>query len=138
MKVRLLGMAAAAAVIGCVEASPTMAATNIVQNPGFETGDLTDWTGHGWQIFSGSEGIAPNEGNYYAGAPCTSDDPRDLSQSLATTTGETYTLSFAFNPGYDVVTDVDGGADTKVYWNGSEVADIGLDRLAGPFTPSMI
>ena len=71
------------------------AATNLVLNPGFETGDFTNWTVTG-------EGIAidtvfPNTGCCDAafGATTTDPDVGVLSQTLSTVGGKSYTLSFA-------------------------------------------
>jgi hypothetical protein len=64
-------------------------ASSLVLNGGFETGDFTDWTaGSGILI----DTVFPNSGTYDAefGNPSGS-----LSQSIATTSGASYTLSFA-------------------------------------------
>jgi hypothetical protein len=71
------------------------AAENLVLNPGFETGDFTDWTVTG-------DGIAidnafPNTGCCDAVFTATTTDPNGgvLSQTLSTEAGKSYTLSFA-------------------------------------------
>lgn len=71
------------------------AAANLVLNPGFETGDFTDWTVTG-------DGIAiddafPNTGCCDAVFSATMTDPDTgvLSQTLSTEAGKSYTLSFA-------------------------------------------
>src|ERR1700731_4465933 len=56
----------------CLVAMAAPARANIVQNPGFETGDFTSWTQTGWGI-NGS--VPPHTGNFDAstgcvGAPC--------------------------------------------------------------------
>jgi hypothetical protein len=70
-------------------------AVNLVSNPGFETGDFTGWTVTGDGILIDSS--YPNTGNYDAafGAPSNDPNPGVLSQSLATTPGQSYQLSFA-------------------------------------------
>ena len=66
-------------------------AQNLVTNPGFETGDFTGWTNN-------SSGNFVNSGNAYDGTYSAwmgavgSDG--DFNQSIATTTGHVYTVSF--------------------------------------------
>jgi hypothetical protein len=71
------------------------AATNLVLNPGFETGDFTDWTvtGDGVAI----DNAFPNTGCCDAVFTATTTDPDAgvLSQTLSTEAGKSYTLSFA-------------------------------------------
>lgn len=68
---------------------------NLVLNPGFETGDFTDWslTGDGVAI----DTIFPNTGCCDAAFSATTEDanPGVLSQSLSTVAGQSYKLSFA-------------------------------------------
>src|SRR5208283_5928083 len=69
---------------------------NLVVNGGFETGDFTDWTVTGGGNFvddGSSSGITPHTGNYVAefGA---SGEIDYLSQTLSTTHGASYLLSF--------------------------------------------
>lgn len=70
-------------------------AANLVLNPGFETGDFTDWTVTGDGILIDSS--FSNTGTYDAafGAPTNDPDPGVLSQALTTSPGQSYTLSFA-------------------------------------------
>jgi hypothetical protein len=106
--------------------SPAAQASNLVQNSSFGTGDLTDWSGSNWFVSSNFEGVTPYPGDsYFASTGCVN-SYCNLSQTLATTAGQTYALSFAFNPGQSVST---GGADTQVYWNGTQVADVGIGPL---------
>lgn len=95
---------------------------NLVTNGGFETGDTTGWLvmapPGGW--FVGATG--PYNGAYYASTGCVN-EYCNMSQMLNTVAGQTYDLSFAFNPGAGVTI---SGADTKVYWNNLVVADVGL------------
>jgi hypothetical protein len=71
------------------------AATNLVLNPGFETGDFTNWTvtGDGVAI----DNAFPNTGCCDAFFTATTTDPDAgvLSQTLSTEAGKGYTLSFA-------------------------------------------
>jgi hypothetical protein len=67
------------------------AKANLITNPGFETGDFTGWT-HSANASVGGviNGVAPHSGNSQAkftGAG-------SLSQSVATTLGAAYTVSF--------------------------------------------
>lgn len=70
-------------------------AANLVLNPGFETGDFTDWTvtGDGISI----DTVFPNTGCCDAAFSATTTDPNAgvLSQTLSTSPGQVYTLSFA-------------------------------------------
>ncbi len=70
-------------------------AANLVLNPGFETGDFTDWTvtGDGISIDS----VFPNTGLYDAAFSALTTDPNPgvLSQALSTSPGQSYTISFA-------------------------------------------
>jgi hypothetical protein len=117
-----------ATVIVLGAASPTQAAVNLVQNPGFETGDLTGWSvgplNNDWTVLpSNSHGMAPNPdgGNYFASTGCLI--YCNLSQTLTTTPGATYSLSFEFDPGPGASP---LGADTRVLWDGRQVLDIGV------------
>ena len=71
------------------------AAANLVLNPGFETGDFTDWsvTGDGISIDS----VFPNSGCCDAAFSALTTDPNAgvLSQTLPTAGGKSYKLSFA-------------------------------------------
>jgi hypothetical protein len=73
-------------------ADPSMG-PNIVQNPGFETGDLSHWTISGDTSFTGVGRDNPYSGRYefYSG-PSSSDG--FLDQVLPTVAGRTYELEF--------------------------------------------
>jgi hypothetical protein len=85
---------------------------NIVQNPGFETGDLTGWSGSGWYVAT-SGGLGPSWATFQ-----TSCDPCPLWQGLTTTWGVLYQLNFAYSSGSDPA------AELRVLWNGVQIADI--------------
>ena len=70
------------------------AATNLVQNGGFETGDFTDWTTNAVSFPMYIVTSPVEEGTYAAQIAGFSFGPDTLSQTIATTSGDTYTLSF--------------------------------------------
>ncbi len=84
---RILSLAA------CLALAATAASANLVDNSGFETGDLTDWTtfGVGWRIGTGDDAYA---GTY--GLVCdvldshTGEEWRGVYQSVSVTAGLTY------------------------------------------------
>jgi hypothetical protein len=99
----------AAALFSCVAFG-----SNIVLNPGFETGDFTNWTNTNgnWEVETSSGGVVPHSGTYYAdtgcvGAPCltTGADGAFFFQDLPTTIGDTYTISFWYDLGNTTCTD---------------------------------
>jgi hypothetical protein len=124
-------LAVATLVAVAVLSSPVRAAS--IVNGGFEAG-LTGWTvtvdvvspcggdpgceaavhEAAWFASSGFSGIMPYAGSSFAASICGSSC--QLSQTLATAPGETYQLSFAFNPGAST-----GGS---VLWNGVDVLDL--------------
>jgi hypothetical protein len=85
---------------------------NIVQNPGFETGDFSFWATSNWGVTGtgGIGGVFPNSGSFFAETGCvgttciapdsdTSGAAAWLYQDLATVNGGTYSLSFAYASG---------------------------------------
>jgi hypothetical protein len=85
------------------------AAGNVVTNCGFESGSFSGWTLSGNDVpaelnnlygvegtdpFPLPGGTNPNNGNFQAFFSDQAADPTTLSQTLATTAGDTYTISF--------------------------------------------
>ena len=95
---------------------------NLVTNGSFETGSISGWTNTGagfdWAALTS---LGPVDGLYYAGTGCVG-TPCPMSQTIATTPGQSYLLSYAFNPG--------PGAPSVAYavWDGTTV----LNMPAGP------
>ena len=92
---------------------------NLVANGNFATGDFTDWTLGGndtsGQIFidTSAEG-----GSTYAAGMGSMGADGTISQTIATTAGQTYTLSFWLqNEG-------SGGNDFKAIWNGQTLLSL--------------
>ena len=79
---------------------PVAQAQNLFNNPGFETGDLTAWTGTN-TIVTNANGDH-SEGTYGAAMVATGGggppSPATLAQTLVTTAGQTYLLTFDFMP----------------------------------------
>ncbi len=99
MHARKLVICSAAVVLCLVFAAPASAGGNLVSNPGFETGDLTDWTMSG---VTGStyvagadfgDGLVPHSGNYFLVLGAVGADGF-LSQTIADTPGVLYNFSF--------------------------------------------
>ena len=98
-----------------------IAQSNIVQNPGFESGTFAPWVARGWGV--GGAGGA-HTGTHYAdtgcvGGPCIVPAPGTgawLYQDLATTPGATYQLTFYYFPGPGTVA---GQAELQVLWGAS-------------------
>jgi hypothetical protein len=117
---KLLSGIAFAALLGA--ALPAQAAVNLVSNGGFETGDLTGWSTNGWAVNLG--GLSAFDGAFYASTGCVN-HLCDLSQTLATQAGATYTISFAFNPGEGAGLAGDNtDAMTRILWNGTAISAI--------------
>ncbi|HVS34923.1 MAG TPA: carbohydrate binding domain-containing protein [Gemmataceae bacterium] len=89
------------------------ARADLIVNGGFETGDFTGWT-VGANSYPESIVTSPvHSGMYAAQIAGYSYDPDTLSQTIATSAGQAYTLSFW--------RDVAGGGPTEllnVYWDG--------------------
>src|SRR5579875_1131823 len=120
-----LFLPAIALALGLAANSP---AANLVTNGDFETGDLTGWTAStnaaNWSVFSAAtspNGKSPSSGTYFVQAGCIGDDcingtpaQQDfLFQDIATTPGDSYTLTFAFeSSGTPMELEVLFGGDT--------------------------
>lgn len=111
-------------ILACIATSP--AAANIVVNGNFETGDLTGWYQPGFYYWSpfqnGDLDFNVYAGNYSLESSCGDPGNCPLTQTLPTVPGQRYDLSFAFNPGQDIV---GGFAAMNVYWGGKLLATIG-------------
>ena len=103
--------------------STASADVNLVQNGGFETGDLTDWTlssANSGSLFEVSNSpIAPYDGDYAAEFGATGYSPDSISQTLATVPGETYVLSYWLSHN-----DSNTENDFQVSWGGTLVQDL--------------
>jgi hypothetical protein len=93
-------------------------AGNLVANCGFETGDLSGWTFVGNANISGvstsRESYSPNSGvNAFFFGAVGSDET--LSQNIATTAGDTYTIS------YYLAGNGTSPSDFSVQWGGSTI-----------------
>lgn len=106
-------------------------ATNIVANPGFETGDFTSWTtggGSSWFVDVSAFGInGPHSGNSFAGnlcvgSNCITTPTSFFYQDLPTVNGQTYTLTFWFDLG--TCQDTCGPEELKVLWGGNTAFDL--------------
>ena len=80
----------------CVITKPAFA--NLVQNPGFETGDLTDWTLGGDTTYVSVSTGAPHTGTYSLVMGNISDGTLD--QSIATVVGQSYIVDFWLAAGF--------------------------------------
>jgi hypothetical protein len=95
--------------------SPGAPSTNLVQNGGFETGDFTDWSLSGETNQSFVAGFTPYIHSGLDGAALTSGTSLGgiLSQTLPTTPGKSYLLSFWMNN-----EDANLANAFQVEWNG--------------------
>lgn len=77
--------------------APTFAGTNLIANPGFETGDFTGWTVGGAfpNIGVDSYSVDVNSGNF--GVFAGNSVQTSLSQSIVTKIGHSYAVSFALD-----------------------------------------
>ncbi len=85
-------------VVAAAIAGPAAAASNLVTNPGFETGDFTDWSVNASDPYHTivNPGIEGPHTGYYAAFFGQSGSLASVSQTIATTRGEAYTFSFYF------------------------------------------
>lgn len=129
-----LGTIVAAFGLAIAAATPARAA-NFVVNGGFETGDFTGWTLSGNTGFMGVQCPGPGptvaQGNCSAFAgPVGSDG--FLNQDLATSAGQSYVLSFEFEP--------DGGTPSEfaAAFGGTTLLDIVNPSASGFQTRSFL
>jgi hypothetical protein len=100
-------------------ASSANAAVNLVQNPGFETGDFTGWT------TSGTPGVFvfPSPASAHSGSNSVSFQDSDpygfISQNIPTTAGHTYQIDYYL---YSLA-----GGDFFAKWNGSTIPGSAVD-----------
>jgi hypothetical protein len=112
-------------------------AASIVSNGGFETGSLSDWTMSGDSTYTNVQSVFPHSGQNEAHIGAYGDSGYGyLTQTIATTPGSSYTLSFAYgeyntnDPGYLLPENVNTTDPSNPYfqdnalsvqWNGSVV-----------------
>jgi hypothetical protein len=116
-------------------AGSALAQANLVANPGFETGDFTGWTltgetrpDHSFvsdpDTYPGWNEWLPHGGNSFAALGAIGSD-LVMSQTLATTPGQSYVFSFYLG------SDGETPNELTALWNGSVV----LSRTNEPETP---
>ncbi len=106
-------------------------AGNIVLNPGFETGDFTDWTASDWTMAQAATAFnltSPHGGTDFAandciGSSCTGNPGAFLDQALATTVGGIYSLTFWWDSGTNQPPSELSVSELDVFWGGSSVFD---------------
>ncbi len=118
-------------VAGLLSLYGASAMANIVVNGGFES-SLTGWNETGWSVgATGPSSGVPNSGSGYAytgcvGSNCITGLGASLSQTLVTTSGSSYSLSFYFTTnGQSTPNELD------VLWNGVSVLDLGPNGTLG-------
>lgn len=109
IRIKAVLVTAVALITPLTATAPALAATNLLANPGFETGLLSGWT------CSGGTGAVTTEDAHSGtsslrGTPTGSDNAR-CSQTVSVQPGSSYTLS-AWVKGNDVYLGIDGGVST--------------------------
>jgi hypothetical protein len=118
---------------GLFALAATSFGANIVLNGDFATGDFTSWTSQNWDVASG--GTSPT--TFFAETGCvndpcingSSDQQAFVLQGLVTNPGDTYTLSFSYNPQTDSPSPT-GPAELLVQFDGNTAID--LVAVLGP------
>lgn len=106
----LIAAAAALGFAGSAAAAPSLCnaiAGNLVANCGFETGDFTDWTATRAARGSsfGVNNDNPHSGTYEAAfGAFVPPDEDSISQTIATTAGDTYDISFFLANSHGIMT----------------------------------
>jgi hypothetical protein len=135
MHIRIASMAVAA-ILFAVPA----AAGELIQNGGFETGDITGWTEVGNYIPTGFNhatssnfvGMTPYAGNYFFEfGNYTDEGSAGISQTMGTVSGQTYDLSFEWSTGG---ADAPGDQSYLVLWDGNVVDSISTNTGSTPWT----
>jgi len=102
---------------------------NIVTNPGFETGNFSGWTNSG---NTGFTSVITSPSSVHSGTFAASFGPIGslgyLSQTLTTTPGGIYDLSFWLKNGSSVAPN-----EYQVFWDGVEIIDI-TNSASFPYT----
>ena len=97
------------------------AGPSTIVNGGFETGDLTGWTASSGSITAQFVGFGADFGNYAANLGATA-SPQSLSQDVATTPGQHYTLTFF------VLGDPEASSNAlNVTWDGTTILSLSDD-----------
>jgi hypothetical protein len=107
-------------VVGLLLLMPDLAAAELVTNGDFETGTFTNWTttpATGGSNFGVGSYVA-HTGTYHGWFGASAGQPDAISQTLATTPGELYTLAFFLRNEYS------GQDSFKAVWDGTTVIDI--------------
>jgi hypothetical protein len=117
MQLRVSKNAAACGILAAGLLASTVAHANLITNGGFETGDFSGWTTSIDPVFDGVDTAAPQAGTFAAffGNP---DGTSTISQTLATASGTTYSVSFWLMAEPDVT----GAAAPNSFsfdWNGN-------------------
>jgi hypothetical protein len=120
-RIRLLSLAAPAALLACglslaAGAGPAAAATNLLTNPGFETGSLSGWTCSTADSVASSPVHAGSDA--LKGAASNSDDAQ-CSQVVSVTPSSSYTLTGWVEGNYVYIGDTGTGTSDTDAWTPS-------------------
>jgi uncharacterized repeat protein (TIGR01451 family) len=130
------GAALALATAGLVLATaPADAATNLVTNGGFETGDFTGWTTNGatgGQVLCNDVNYPAHSGNCAAAFGAGLGNPFTISQNLTTVAGDDYTLDFWISNDQEAGSPISFSASwngTTVYSNANQVSTFAYTHI---------